>query len=187
MIDLNPNVETIEKVGDTKTYKSNANSIRGLILGLIQKFRNDVKKGKTYSPKELEMTFDEALRKFNECYPQKIIRMEIIEGWEKEGSYPIEKNFDNDFIVEIWHKDNKERMVVKKENLNKMLIAIRKLEKGKIYKCYDIVKLLGYEWKEVWANRMSIYFPEYYTPLKIFNKLGIINYGGNKKNIIRLK
>jgi len=47
--------------------------------------------------------------------------------------------------------------------------------------------LLGYDWKTIWANRMEIYFPIYYAPLKILNELEVINYGGNKKKITRLK
>lgn len=181
-------LEKIEKVGDVKKYKSDSKSIRGLILGLIQKFSSDSKNNKIYSAKELQMIFSEVLSRFNELYPQKVTKIEVVEGWEKaNGEYPIEKNFENDFIVEIWHNENKEKKIVSKADLNRMLNIIRKLEVGKVYNCYNIADLMGIEWGELWKHRMDIYFPRYYAPLKILSFLKIIDYGGNKKTIIRLK
>lgn len=175
-----------------QTYKSKAKSVRGVIEGLLIKFRKDLKynTNTTYHPEELIIIFEEALRKFNKHYKDnKITKVEIIEGWEKSGGeFPIEKNFENDFIVEIWHKDNKEKRIVKKEDLNRMIAIIRKLKIGEEYKCYDIAKLMGMDWKEdVWKNRMSVYFPLYYIPLKLLSHLRVINYGGNKRTIVRLK
>jgi len=183
------NLEVIEIEGEKKeVYKSNANSIRGLICGLIQKFSKDVKKGKTYTPKELEIIFSEILRKFNELYPQSITKIKIIEGWEKNGNdFPIWKDIDNDFVIEIWRDDKKDIKKVNRVNLNNMLKAIRKMKIGKRYKCYDVAEFLGMNWKYIWGNRMSVYFPRYYSCLKIFNELGVVNYGGNHKTIIRLK
>jgi len=171
-----------------KNYTCRAKSVRGLVLGLISKFRNDAKKGIVYTPKEMEVLWSEVYQKFNELYPENITKIEIIEGWEKgNGEYFIERNFDNDFVVEIWHNEHKEKMVVKKEDLNRMLMAVRKMDIGKVYKCYDIAKFLGYDWKTIWANRMNVYFPKYYAPLKILDRLEVVKYGGNHKTIVRLK
>lgn len=130
---------------------------------------------------------EEIQNKFLEFYPNKESFIQIIEGWEKEGDFPIWKDIDNDFVVEIWHKDAKETYKVPKENINAMLNVIRQLDIGIEYKCYAIAKKLGYEWKELWKERMGAYFPFYYIPLKILDKIGFISYGGNKKYIIRLK
>ncbi len=48
-----------------KGYKSVAKTQIGAIIGLIQKFRNDTKKGKTYTPLELSEVFSEVLRKIH--------------------------------------------------------------------------------------------------------------------------
>jgi len=184
-----PEINKIEKNGhEKKDYKSHAKSIRGILQGLVIKFSKEAKENKTYSAYELQKLFEEVLRKFNEMYPNNITKVEIIEGWEKsDGYFPIEKNFENNFVVEIWHNEQKERKEVKKEDLNRMLNVIRKLEIGRQYKCYAIAKLMGVNWKYIWKERMNVYFPRYYIPLKVLDRLGIIKYGGNKKIITRLK
>jgi hypothetical protein len=179
-----PGLKLLEEPVDVKLLerKTHGKTYRGYLQGCLQKARND-------KNKELEVLFDELIRKFNTFYPDKVIKVVIIEGWEKtNGDFYIGKDVDNDFVVEIWHKEQKEVKKVPKEHLNDMLYVIRQLEIGKNYTCYDIAKLMGYsEWKELWANRMTEYFPLYYIPLKIFNELGVVHYGGNKKNIVRLK
>lgn len=124
---------------------------------------------------------------FLKHYPSHESYIEIIEGWEKSnGVYPIWKDFNNNFMVKIWHGENFENMKVEKDDMNNMLRVIRRLEKGKEYKCYDIAEMLGHEWKEIWKERTELYFKIYYPCLKIFNELGIIRYGGNKKSIVRM-
>jgi len=188
----------IEKVGESyleshreqkrgRVYKSNAKSIKGLVLGLISKFREDAKKGITYTPKEMEILWEEVYKKFKELYPDNITKIEIEEGWEGSGDFPIWKDVNNNFVVYIWHNKGKERYEVPKENINRMLRVVRQMKIGEEYNCYWIAKKLGYEWKTIWKERMKLYFPVYYVPLKILAKLGVIDYGGNKKYIVRLR
>ena len=181
--DLNPNVETIE-IDKSKVdvafikKKTQAKTFRGYLNGCIIKT-----KGNT----EMEFLFRELLVKFNYYYPQQIVKteIEIISGWKGKGEYNIYRNFEEDIVIRYPIKDKHTKEVtyqtktIPKENVNKMLIIIRKLELDKKYSCYDIAKLLGYDWKEdVWKNRTKIYFLEYYFPIKCIEAMGLIKYSG---------
>jgi hypothetical protein len=175
------NVEKIEEIKPIKRKKSAAESYRGWLQGRLQICRNE-------DNKTMEMVYQEMIDKFKDFFPDKIIKIIIIEGWKKHnGEFPVHQDINDDYIIEIWHNEGKELKRVPKENMQKMLNVIRQLDVGGIYKCYHIAKLLGYEWKEIWKERMGVYFPAYYAPLKIFNELGVINYGGNRKSIVRLR
>jgi len=180
----NIEIEIIEKkpieVGFLKR-PSKAKSYRGHLIGCISKCKND-------KNIELQKLYEEELRIFNKFYPLKIVKVILLEGWEKEnGEFPVWKDVNNDFLVEIWHKGVRETQRVSKNAINGLLRAVRQLDKGKPYKCYDIAKLMGYTWKEIWADRMGLYFPIYYLPMKCLSAIGVVKYGGNHKTIIRLK
>ncbi len=185
-------IETYEMVGDIKKYKTSAKTIKGIVLGLIQKFRNDAKKGKIYSPTELEWVFSESLRRFNEYYPNKIVKNEItiLDGWKGKDVKEVYKGFDKDFTI-IQHVKDKETgeitefpHTVKKEDFNRILFIIKKLPLNEPVSCYLIAKKLGYgEWKNLWKERKE-YFKFYYFPIKVCEALKIINYSG-KGTIIR--
>ena len=183
-----------------KKYDSKAQSIRGIILGLIQKFSSDAKVGKTYSAQELQIIFGEALSKFNKYFPQKIVQneIEIVSGWKGIGNLEIFgslnnfKGFTEDFVVKepIKNKDTGEveyRFIeVKKEDLNRIMFIIKGLRIGEPVKCYYISKKLGYtEWKELWKERQE-YFQFYYYPIKVTEAMRIIHYSG-RGTITRLK
>lgn len=187
-------VEAIEKTGGLKRYKSGAKSIRGLVLGLIQKFSRGAKEGKVYSSMELEKVFTEVLNKFNEFYPERIVQNEItiLDGWKGKDEINVYKGFDNDFRIKEHIKDKDsgevtERVIeIKKDDLNRILWVIKDLEIGSPYKCYYIAKKLGYEeWKDLWRERGD-YFKLYYYPIKVAEALNLIDYSG-KGQIIRLK
>jgi len=90
------NVDFLRRKSHTKTY-------RGHLIGNIQKCRND-------NNDELEKVFEDELRVYDKFNPPKIEKITIVEGWEKgNGEFLIEKDVDNDFVVEIWHKENKEK------------------------------------------------------------------------------
>lgn len=169
---------------------STAKSKEGLIIGLIQKFRNDARDGITYSPKELEIVLTEHLEKFK-IKPRRIQEVEIISGWKGEGNSTIYMGVDNNFRCKEYIKgkfgeEDKERIIeVNREDLNRMLFIVSNLELGISYKCYYIAKRLGYEWKELWKERAK-YFKYYYYPIKVLEALKLILYTG-RGTIERLK
>jgi hypothetical protein len=174
-------------------YVSQAKTERGLLLGLIQKFLKDAKKGKVYTPKELEIVFTGFLNKFNELEKIGIFKdnnyqleLQIISGWKGEGTTEVYRGFDNDFrvIQPLKNKTtgivSKQAHTVKKEDLNRMIHLVHSLPLNEPVSCYEIAKRMGLDWKEdVWKNRTKVYFPKYYFPIKILEKLKIIQYGGD--------
>lgn len=187
----NQNVETIEidksKVNvDFIKKKTQAKTFRGYLNGCIIKTRGNI---------EMEFLFRELLNKFNFYYPQRIVKteIEIISGWKGKGEYSIFTNFDEDVVIRYPLKDKETKEVtyqtktIPKDNVNKMLSIIRNLKLNKKYICYEIVKLLGYEWKnDVWKNRSKVYFLEYYFPIKCVEAMRIIKYSG-RGEITRIK
>lgn len=182
--------ERVEKVGDKIKKKSSAESHRGWITGQLQRCRNQLKQDPNNETlKILEIFISEELDNFNACFPDKIVKVIIIEGWKNtDGEFPIHKDINNDWVVEVWNGDSKQEKKVPKENINRMLRVIRQLKLNKEYTCYQIAELMGYSWhNDVWKERMKIYFPIYYLPLKILNELKIVKYGHGSNKTIRLK
>ena len=169
-------------IKDTK-----AQSYRGYLKGCISKCVHD-------NNKELEILFQEMLRKFNEFYPDKIVKNEIriLDGWKGEGSTEVYKGFTDDFRI-VEHIKDKGSLEVKesyhtvlKEDINRMLFIIRDLEIQQTYKCYYIAKKLGYsDWKSLWKERQD-YFRLYYYPIKVAEALGLICYSG-RGQVTRIK
>jgi len=165
--------------------KTTAKTYRGYLQGSIAKARND-------DNKELVVLFEELLAKFNSYYPEKIIKIEIIQGWKNYGeAHPeIWKGFDNDFRIKIWHNSGFEVKDVKKEDINRVLLEIKQMKPQETISCYEMAFRLGYgqdpkrAWKNLWANRMNEYFPHYYTPLLILRELGIVKHE-KKGNLTR--
>ena len=184
-----PNLVKIEKpdidIGKGKKLRKGDTKAKSFMTYLIS-WENIFKRENN---KQALILIEEIKNKFLEFYPEKITRMVIIEGWKKygQGNFPIWKDIDNDFVVEIWHNENKEIKKVKKEDINNMLRVIMTMKIGQPYKCYYVAKKLGYSWKKIWAERMELYFPVFYFPLKILNELGAIRYGEGTKNITRIK
>lgn len=160
------------------SQKSKANTYRGWILGRIAIARKD-------NNKEMEFVMQETLNKFNEYYPERIVKNEIriLSGWKGKGSLEVYKGFENNFILKEFIKDKdtlevEEHIIeVKKEDLNRIIFIIRDLQINEPVKCYYIAKKLGYEWKDLWKERKD-YFRIYYWPIKVIEALGIINFSG---------
>jgi hypothetical protein len=167
--------DLLKKRGSSKTFS-------GWLIGKIRE---------SSQSRNLEMTIllQEIYKKHQEFNSKKeIITLEIIEGWKGKDKIEINKRFDNDFIIESHNKDKEtgeittSRHTIPKENVNNMLTFISYWQVGESHKCYDFATMLGVnDWKEVWKERMSIYFPLYYYPLKILESLGIIKYSGRGK------
>jgi len=166
--------------------QTKAQSYRGYLKGCISKCVHD-------NNKELEILFQEMLRKFNEFYPDKIVKNEIriLDGWKGEGSTDVYKGFVDDFRIVEHIKDKHSGEVkesyhtVLKEDINRVLYIIRDLEQQQTYKCYYIAKKLGYEWKNLWRERQE-YFTYYYYPIKVCEALGLIEYSG-RGQVTRIK
>jgi len=159
--------------------KSSSKSFKGWLIGKI----------KESTDMETRIFLQEIYKKYEEFNSKKeVITLEIIEGWKGKDSISIDKRFDNDFVIETHNKDKETNEVttskhnIPKENVNNMLTFISYWKVGESHKCYEFAEMLGCtDWKEVWKERMTIYFPLYYYPLKILEKLGIIKYSGRGK------
>ena len=177
-------VKQVESVSK-RIKKTTAKTYRGYLEGCLAKARND-------KNTELVVLFTELIQKFREYHPDKLFKIEIVEGWKGEGTMEIYKGFENDFIIREWIKDKdgseaSERLVtVRKQELNKILWIIRDMALETPYKCYYVAKKLGYpSWKELWKERKE-YFTHYYYPIKVCEALGVIHYSG-RGTITRLK
>ncbi|MEK6878352.1 MAG: hypothetical protein AABY22_02025 [Nanoarchaeota archaeon] len=167
--------------------KGNSKTFRGYLNGCIKRAVKE-------ENKEMVILLRELLIKFNEFYPNAIIKneIEIIEGWKGLGSLEAFEGFDKDFIIAEHIKD-KETGEVKKtthsiprENVNRLYFWIKTWRVGEKHKCYDFAPKLGYNnWKDLWRER-KIYFAFYYYPIKILEALDIIKYSG-RGDITRIK
>lgn len=122
MIEVQNNqIETIES-GKPKpkveNYKSDAHSPRGIVLGLLQKFRNDSKKGKTYTPKELEFVFSESLRRLNLVEP--LTKSTInLPGWKGKDDIQFIEKPDSFDIITHQKQDQDSEPKESKRNIHK--------------------------------------------------------------------
>jgi hypothetical protein len=183
---------TIEQPKFNK-FKCSAASHRGIILSLLVKFNKDAEKGINYTALELKQVWSEALTKYNELKKSNdLVTLELL-NWKGKDIPEIFDGFDNEFIL-VEHRKDKETGIVEEsthkvphENVNRLLKFIRTWKIKESHDCYDFVEVLGKEsWEEVWGERTDTYFPLYYYPIKVLEKLGIIKYSGRGK-ITRLK
>lgn len=181
-----PNRETTvysEPLIDLKLLrkKSNARTFPGW---LIMEIKRNAKEGKLDMVKMLEFIY----QKHKELERDKnapLIQLSIIDGWKGKDYLNIYKGFENDFLIETHNKDKEtgeittSRHTIPRGNVNRILFFINKWKIGESHKCYDFAEVLGEkDWKEVWKKRMEVYFPCYYFPIKILEKLKIIKYSG---------
>lgn len=165
--------------------ESKAKSFRGRLMGDLQKAKND---GNLIMVRYLE----ELIYEFNKFFPQKIVRVEIIQGYKSYGraNPDIYRGVDNDFHIKIYHNEGYEFKIVKKEAINHLIFVVKSLKIGELINCYQVAIKLGYghtekeAWENLWAKRMDEYFPKYYHPVLVLKKVGIIDY--SKKGIKRL-
>lgn len=181
----------IEKQGNHKfSRKTTAKNMRGWITGYISKYSKE-------KNSEMMLVFTEILNAYNYFEPENDSKKERIinitlEGWKGDGNIDIYKGFTNNFIIieHIKDKETEDIKEIKHEvsniNLNKLLFIIKKWTMGESHSCYELANMLGFEWKDLWANRVEDYFPKYYYPIKVLEKIGIISYSGNGK-ITRIK
>lgn len=184
-------IQRVEYEGEPKFKgKTTAKDMRNWIQGKIN----------TCAKQHLdeEFFFREVLNAYNYYNPIRLennlkLEIEILGGWKGTGDIRIYQGLDNDVMIKIPIKDKETGAVtwntheVKKEDINRMIYIVKKLEINRVYSCYKIVDFMGLDWKEdVWKNRTQVYFSMYYFPIKILEKLGMINYSG-KGNITRLK
>ena len=195
MIDLNPNVECIEKVGEAKKYKSDAHSPRGLVLGLIKKFINDSKKGKTYSPKELDLIFSEALRRINEIEEVGISRINSWKG--KSGIIRLIKHPDKIIAIRMQKPDKKSKpkeikIEMSKKEINAVIVSLNNLSEHQPIKTKyiammfsEILDLRHPDWDRFFADRH--YHNLLTNILDVMDKENLISYVGGKTKILKNK
>jgi len=192
-------VEIKEKDIDIIKYSPKTKSKQGVLLGLIQRFRNDAEKGIIYSPLELSKIFEEAYRN----YAEKNILIDYhiiqIEQWQGKNSYELYKGFDNDFYILEYRKDKETGEIEKskpikinKAHLNYMLYLISKLTIGehrparyfwtKLIKHYNLKKkgvdVLNFNGGG--SNRAEHYFPLYLFPARVLEQIGLIKISNGK-------
>lgn len=166
--------------------ETKANTVKGL-------FQSYIKKAKEIGNTDVQLILEEMLVEANRITVhysvQPKIRIEL-KGWKGTGQIDIYKNFENDFTIVEYIKD-KETLEVKEhitevhqEKVNQLCAVIRQLKIGEKVKCYEIARLLGWVWKDLWRER-KIYFSDYYYPTKVLEKLGVIKYKG-RGTVIRL-
>lgn len=171
----------IKDKGSSKTY-------RGYLNGCLKKAINS-------ENKEMVILLRELLMKFNEFYPNRIIKseIEIIDGWKGIDNIEIFRGFTEDFVIKSHTKDKETGEVttthhtIKREDVNRLFFYIKKWEIGETHKCYDFAGIVGEkDWKEVWKKRTDVYFPLYYFPIKCLEAMGLIKYSG-RGDITRIK
>lgn len=191
---LNQNIETIEKVG-FKKYKSSSKSIRGLILGLIQKFSNDARNGITYSPYTLLKVFEEVLNKFSDLEDVAISRINFWKG--KSGIIQLIKTPDRIIAIRMQKPDKENepkevRIEMTKEEINAVIFALNELSENQPIKTKDIAMIyskllnLNHEnWKMFFADRTQ--HNKLTNILDVLDKEGIIKYCGGLTTILGSK
>ena len=186
-----------------KGYKSRAKSIRGLILGLIAKFREDAKRGISYTPLELQKVFEEALVKYNKLIvAKKIIEVENIERWKGKNSYKIYMGVDSIFRINEYRKNKetgeitKSTKEVEPDKINFLLSVIRSIPLGTHYSArYFWRKIINHYGLDVDIEafnggkyRSEVYFPYYMYPLKCIEAMGLIRVvDGKGGGVVRLR
>ena len=175
-----PKADFIKDKGSSKTF-------RGYLNGCLKKAINS-------ENKEMVILLRELLIKFNEFYPNKIIKseIEIISGWKGVDNLEIFKGFTEDFIIKSHLKDKETGEVtttshqIPHEKVNKILSFIKQMKINEKVKCYAFAPYLGYTtWKDLWKERKD-YFELYYYPIKVIEALRIIKYSG-RGDVTRLK
>lgn len=169
---IDPNL--FRKRSDAKTYK-------GWLIGMMKKTRDN-------GNLELCMVLQTCYNKymdFAKTNERTLIELEIIDGWKGQDLIQIHKGFNSNFLIKTHNKDKETGKVttsnheIPYENVNKLLFFIKKWEIGEKHKCYEFTELLGEKtWEDVIGKRTKIYFPLYYFPIKILEKLKIIKYSG---------
>lgn len=185
-------VETIEREKvDTSPIKrkSYARSYRGHLMGCIQKCKND-------NNIELQKLYEEELKIFNSFYPEKIVRVEILQGYknkyEKASLGEFYRDLDDNIHIRVWHREGYESKIIKKGAIGKIIAVLNSLQLGEVVSCYKMAFKLGYgdtekqAWKNLWKDRMDEYFPNYYSPILFLQELKYIEYD-RKGNIKRIR
>lgn len=176
-------------------FVSQAKSERGLLLGLIQKFSKDARKGKTYSAKELEIVFSGFLNKFNELESVGISKVNSWKG--KSGIIKLIKKPDKIILFRI-QKPNKDsepkevKIEITKEEINAVIVALNKLFNEKPIKTKDIAMIFSRElnlkhedWERFFADRF--YHNKLTNILDVLDSEGLIHYSGGLTNILKQK
>lgn len=171
----NEPVEAPELKKESGKYQSKAKSIKGLILGLIQRFKNDARDGIVYTPKELEKIFEEVYSR----YTKKLVSNIVIEkiGFQRDGhTYNIYKGFDNDY--RCWIYEAESPIIIEKDKINFILQLVLNCEVGQHYGArYFFRKIiqnynldLNCDEFSGGRNRTKFYVPLYLAPMKIIEK-----------------
>lgn len=171
-----------------KKVKSQAKSVKGLIQGLIAKFRNDEKftPDILYSPKELQLIFEESLAKYDELQTKARVSLA---GWKGKSSFEVVKKPDC-FEVITFQKPDKDskphevRTIITKEEVNQVLIGLQKLDKGKKIPTRKLGELIYQkDWdKEIFCDRQL--HPKLTKILGMLDKFGFIKYRGGSSLVL---
>lgn len=181
--------------------RSSAKTPSGILLGSIKKIKNS--EDFNLSKLDLLLLLDGIYQKVYEVEKKikiPIIEIEIIDGWKGTDSLDFNKGFENDIVIKEHRKDKDTGEVITTphtipfEQVNRILFIVNKLKIAeKVYyrkvvsnliSMYDLQ--IGLDAFNGGRNRSRYYFPIYYFPVKILEKLKIIHYSG-RGVITRLK
>jgi len=193
------NVESFDNPDKINKFVSQAKTERGLLLGLIQKFLKDTKKGKIYSAKELEVVFTGFLSKFNELEKVGISKINSWKG--KSGIIQLIKKPDRIIAIRM-QKPNKDsepkevRIEMTKEEINAAIVALNELFDDKPIKTRYIAmifsRILNLE-HSGWNKGNKPFFADRFYHNKLTNILdvldseGLIHYSGGLTKVLKNK
>lgn len=199
----NKEVMKIERVGgkalekqekERGEYKSSAKTVKGLVLGLLAKFRRDLKHTPDirYSPDELIAVLDGALRKYNEVDD---IGVSKIKGWKgKSGIIEVIKHPDRVIIKRMQKKLPGEKpteveIEVTKQQINAIIVSLNLLRESQPIETRDLAmaysRILGLghsNWTEFFGDRKEHNMLT--TALCFLEKEGLIHYRRDGKTTI---
>jgi len=172
--------QEFKPTGVTIQRKTKANSF----IGYLQAWKNKFTQLKN---PEMVVLMEEFMNKFYEFYParlNKLVEIEILDGWKGKDKIEVFELFDADFRIRQHSKDKDTGEVsevikeIRKEDVNKMICLIKKLPLNEPINCHKVAEMLGYSsWKGLWKERQE-YFQFYYEPIKVIEALGWIHYSG---------
>ena len=196
----------VERPSPKPEFQMGANSHKGILLSLLQKFNKDAKAGVTYTPYELSVVFSEALTKYNEITKNTKATVKLT-GWKgKSGINIIEK--PDSLLVIAWQKldqdsDPKEiQRVIYKDELNQVIGAINLLNVGKKIKTCDIAEQFcklrevyqNHEGKNLFENNIfqwGLFYSDRFLHtqlnlcLRVLDHYQVIKYRGGRSQVLK--
>jgi len=184
-----PKIETIEYSKpklDMSLFRkrSSGKTSSGIIIGYMKKFRNQ---------KDFILTNHELLFLFESVYKD-IKNLEIstqvqLDSWKGKSGIQVFKYFDNFIVVthQKFDQDSEQKEVtreIKRDEINRVIWAINKLNNGEKIKTRDIGELVYKKnWDKIFADRYT--HTQFNLILRLLDFYGIIHYRGGLTKVLK--